>query len=144
MLALRRTSSASWSGPASSGQGSITVGAGVVELPFSLKTRIGEQPASNPEELLGAAHAGCFAMSLANECENNGTPAQSLATSATVHLVETDDGFRIPTVRLRVRGRVAGVDAEQFNALAVRAEANCPVSRLFNAEVTVEALLEQS
>jgi len=144
LLKLRRTSSARWNGPASTGQGTIAVGSRGIQLPFSLKARVGEDPASNPEELIGAAHAGCFAMSLANECENNGTPAQSLSASATVHLVETDAGFRIPTVNLRVRGSVAGVTPDEFSRLVARAEAGCPVSRLFNAEITVDAQLENA
>lgn len=142
LLSLRRTSSARWAGPASSGTGTLELGA--TEFAFSLKTRVGDGPATNPEELLGAAHAGCFAMSLANECENNGTPAESLQVKATVHLVQQSDGFRIPRVDLHVTGRVPGVDAARFAQLATVAEAGCPVSRLFDAEIVLTAELEKA
>lgn len=118
------------------------LGKGVAEFPFTLKTRVGEEAATNPEELLGAAHAGCFAMSLANECENNGTPAESLSVEAVVHLAQTPEGFRIPTVDLRASGAVPGVSAARFNELADAAEASCPVSRLFDAKINLEVHLD--
>nr|WP_042178352.1 OsmC family peroxiredoxin [Kibdelosporangium sp. MJ126-NF4]CEL13132.1 osmotically inducible protein C [Kibdelosporangium sp. MJ126-NF4]CTQ98821.1 osmotically inducible protein C [Kibdelosporangium sp. MJ126-NF4] len=138
MLHVRKTSRARWSGPASTGQGTLDLGRRGASLPFSLRSRVGEEPATNPEELLGSALAGCFAMSLANLCEERDTPVESIDATAVVHLVQTDEGFRIPTVELSCVVAVPGLPAEVVVELAEQAERTCPVRLLYNADVTLK------
>ncbi len=140
---LRKTSRASWHGPVSSGSGTLDLGRRGPSLPFSLHSRVGEEPATNPEELLGSALAGCFAMSLANLAEENGTPAESVDASAVVHLVQTDEGFRIPTVELSCVARVPGAAEATVREMAERAERTCPVRLLYNADVTLSVEVKQ-
>lgn len=142
MTTIRRTSTATWAGGVESGAGHIGIGRTDVDLPFSLKTRIGAEPSTNPEELLGSALAGCYAMSLANELESNGTVAESITASATVHLTEGDGGFTIPTVDLDVVARVADVAGERFAAIARTAHESCPVANLYRADVRLSARVE--
>lgn len=143
MLHLRKTSRASWRGPASTGDGTLDLGRRGPSLPFSLRSRVGEEPATNPEELLGSALAGCFAMSLANLAEENGTPAEAVNAAAVVHLVQTAEGFRIPTVELSCTVRVPGASEAAVREMAERAERTCPVRLLYNAEITLEVKAEQ-
>ncbi len=120
----------------------MRLGRAGAELPFSLKSRIEDTPATNPEELLGAAHAGCFSMSLSSLLEDAGHPARSISTDATVTLEEVGGSFAISRIVLATRGDVDGVSAEEFTALAEKAKATCPVSRLFaSAEITMTATL---
>jgi lipoyl-dependent peroxiredoxin len=140
---LRKTSRASWHGPASTGNGTLDLGRRGPSLPFSLRSRVGEEPATNPEELLGSALAGCFAMSLANLAEENGTPAESVDAAAVVHLVQTDQGFRIPIVELSCTVRVPGASEATVREMAERAERTCPVRLLYNAEVTLKVEVAQ-
>jgi lipoyl-dependent peroxiredoxin len=132
---IRRTSQASWSGGVESGSGTLGIGRSGTTLPFSLKSRVGEEPASNPEELLGAALAGCYAMSFANELESAGVTFDRVDTRATVHLVQGEGGFDIPVVDLV--GIVVGSDepAQRIEEVGRTAEANCPVSRLYDADI---------
>jgi osmotically inducible protein OsmC len=144
MVTIKRTSTATWEGDLETGSGHIGVGRTELRLPFSLKTRMGGEPATNPEELLASALCGCYSMSLANELAANGTPAQSINSTATVHLVQGEGGFGIPTVDLSVTADVAGVDADTFEKVATTAHEGCPVSRLFRAEVRLTARLATS
>jgi lipoyl-dependent peroxiredoxin len=125
------------------GGGRIGVGSGAFEGPFTLKARTEEGlAATNPEELIGAAHAGCFTMSLANLLGEAGHPPEDLQTTARVLLEQTDAGFTITRIDLRTTGRVPGVDADTFGALAAQAKATCPVSRaLAGTEITLTAEL---
>jgi osmotically inducible protein OsmC len=139
-----RTANASWSGTVPDGGGRIGVGSGAFEGPFTLRARVEEgQAGTNPEELIGAADAGCFTMSLANELSEAGHPPDDLRTSARVHLEQLEGGFSITRIELDVVGRVAGVDEETFVRLAEQAKATCPVSRaLAGTEITLNARLE--
>lgn len=143
MLTIKRTSTATWTGDVENGFGTVVIGRDL-EAPFSLKTRMGDQPATNPEELLGAALAGCYAMSLSNELGNVGTPSDTVDVKATVHLVQGADGFGIPRVDLLVTGTVPGLTSEDFERIAAVAHANCPVAKLYDAEITLQASLGQA
>ena len=144
MVTIKRTSSATWQGDLETGSGHIGVGRTDLDLPFSLKTRMGGEPSTNPEELLASALSGCYSMSLANELASNGTPARSITSTATVHLVQGEGGFSIPTVDLSVTADVAGIDADAFQEVATTAHEGCPVSRLFRADVRLTAQLAGS
>jgi osmotically inducible protein OsmC len=132
---IRRTSQASWKGGVESGSGTLAIGRSGTTLPFSLKSRVGDEPASNPEELLGAALAGCYAMSLANELESAGVAFDHVDTRATVHLVQGEGGFGIPVVDLVGTVVGAGESAERIEEIGRKAEASCPVSRLYDADI---------
>jgi len=125
------------------GGGRIGVGSGVYEGPFTLRARTEEGVRStNPEELIGAANAGCFTMSLANLLSEEGHPPEDLQTTAHVVLEQLDTGFTITRIELSTRGRVAGVDAAEFARLAEQAKATCPVSRaLAGTQITLDAQL---
>jgi osmotically inducible protein OsmC len=128
------------------GGGRIALGSGAFEGPFTLKARVESvERATNPEELIGAAEAGCFTMSLANELSEAGHPPDDLRTTAEVRLEQLESGFSITSIRLKTVGVVPGIDAAAFARIAAEAEANCPVSRaLAGTEITVEATLDQS
>jgi osmotically inducible protein OsmC len=135
-----RTAQASWSGTVPDGGGRIGLGSGAFEGPFTLKARVEEgQAGANPEELIGAGHAGCFTMSLANVLSEAGHPPDDLQTTARVALEQTDEGFTITRITLHVAGAVAGIDEATFMRLAEQAKATCPVSRaLAGTEITLE------
>ena len=144
MTTIKRTSTTTWQGDLENGSGRIGVGRTELQLPFSLRTRMGGEPATNPEELLASALTGCYSMSLANELAANGTPAESITSTATVHLVQGEGGFSIPTVDLSVTADVTGIDEEAFQKVATTAHEGCPVSRLFRADVRLTATLAAS
>ncbi len=144
MVTIRRTSTARWEGDLETGSGHIGVGRTDLDLPFSLKTRMGGEPSTNPEELLASALSGCYSMSLANELAGNGTPATRITSTSTVHLVQGPEGFGIPTVDLEVGVEVDGLDDEAFQKIATTAHEGCPVSRLFRADVRLSARLVTS
>jgi lipoyl-dependent peroxiredoxin len=139
-----RRSEARWQGSDAEGGGAIALGSGAFAGPYSLKARVEDgQTATNPEELLGAAEAGCYTMSLANLLSSEGHPPEDLTTTAAVRLEQLGDGrFGITAIELQTVGRVPGVDADTFAALAERAKATCPVSRaLAGTEISVTATL---
>jgi lipoyl-dependent peroxiredoxin len=140
---VTRTAKASWQGDLADGGGRIGVGSGAYEGPFTLRARVGDvERSTNPEELIGAAHAGCFTMSLANLLTESGHPPADLQTSAKVRLEQLETGFAITSIALQTVGEVPGVDAEQFASLAQKAKDTCPVSRaLAGTEITLEARL---
>lgn len=140
---ITRTAKASWSGTVPEGGGRIAVGSGVFEGPFTLRARTEEGVrGTNPEELIGAGHAGCFTMSLANLLSEEGHPPEDLQTTAHVVLEQLDAGFTITRIELSTRGRVAGVDAAEFARLAEQAKATCPVSRaLAGTQISLDAQL---
>jgi lipoyl-dependent peroxiredoxin len=142
-IRLTRTADASWSGTVPDGGGHIALGSGAFEGPFTLKARVEEaQPGTNPEELVGAGHAGCFTMSLANLLSEEGHPPTELRTTADVRLEQLDVGFRITQITLRTEGDVPGVDEARFVELAEQAKSTCPVSlALAGTEIAVEARL---
>ena len=140
---VTRTAKASWQGDLTDGGGRIGVGSGAYEGPFTLRARVEDvERSTNPEELIGAAHAGCFTMSLANLLSESGHPPADLQTTARVRLEQLDTGFAITGIALRTTGDVPDVDAETFTRLAQQAKDTCPVSRaLAGTEITLEARL---
>jgi osmotically inducible protein OsmC len=126
------------------GGGRISLGSGAYEGSFTLRARVEDvERETNPEELIAAAQAGCFTMSLANLLGEQGTPPRNLRTTARVRLEQTDEGFRITRIAVKTVGDVPGVDAERFVALAEQAKATCPVSlALAGTEITLEATVE--
>jgi lipoyl-dependent peroxiredoxin len=140
---ITRRSDATWQGSVSEGGGQIELGSGAFTGPFSLHTRTTEvERASNPEELIAAAEAACFTMSLANELTEAGRPPQGLRTTANLRLEQREDGFRITRIELQTVGEVQGISHEQFAELAAEAERNCPVSKaLSGTEITLKATL---
>jgi lipoyl-dependent peroxiredoxin len=140
---VTRNAKASWQGNLPDGGGRIGVGSGAYEGPFTLRARVDDVARStNPEELIGAAHAGCFTMSLANLLSESGHPPTDLNTTARVRLEQLDTGFTITQIELQTIGDVPGVDAATFAKLAGQAKETCPVSRaLAGTEITLEARL---
>jgi lipoyl-dependent peroxiredoxin len=139
-----RRSEAKWQGSDSEGGGSIALGSGAFAGPYSLKARVEEgQRTTNPEELLGAAEAGCYTMSLANLLSDSGHPPDELTTTASVRLEQIGEGrFGITAIELETVGQVPGVDQDTFTSLAEQAKATCPVSRaLAGTELSVTATL---
>jgi lipoyl-dependent peroxiredoxin len=143
-IRLTRTADASWSGTVPEGGGRIALGSGAFEGPFTLKARVEDgQPGTNPEELIGAANAGCYTMSLANLLSEEGHPPADLRTTARVRLEQLDEGFRITRIDLVTEGDVPGIDDARFRELAERAKATCPVSlALAGTEIAVDARLQ--
>ena len=142
---MERTASAVWNGALKEGKGSITTQSGVLsDAPYSFVTRFENGKGTNPEELIAAAHAGCFTMALSAQLGTMNFTPQSLRTSAKVTLEKLDAGWTISKIHLDVSARVPGISASAFESAAASAKANCPVSRLFKAEITMDAHLEQA
>jgi lipoyl-dependent peroxiredoxin len=138
-----RKGRAVWRGMGKDGTGELTTDSGVLSnTPYSFKTRFESEPGTNPEELIAAAHAGCFTMALSKQLEDAGMKAEGINTTAEVTLEKTDAGFTITKVHLDVTARVAGGDPAAFEAAANNAKAGCPVSRLLKADITMDARLE--
>lgn len=141
---MKRKASAEWQGGLKDGRGTISTDSGVLaKTQYSFSTRFEDGIGTNPEELIAAAHAGCFSMALSGQLGNAGLTAESINTTATVTLEKTDAGFTITTVHLDVKARVPGADQQAFETAANNAKAGCPVSRLLKAEITMSAQLEQ-
>ncbi len=142
---MQRTATAVWNGGLKDGKGSITTQSGVLsESPYSFVTRFENQKGTNPEELIAAAHAGCFTMALSAQLGTINVTPQSLRTTATVTLEKLDAGWTISKIHLDVAAKIPGISASAFESAAASAKANCPVSRLFKAEITMTAHLEQA
>ena len=140
---MKRKGSAVWNGTLKGGNGTVTSESGAVSgVSYSFTKRFGDEPGTNPEELIAAAHAGCFSMALSAELENAGMNPVSVSTVATVSLENTGDGFSITTVHLETTANVPGADYDAFMAVAEGAKAGCPVSRVLNAEISMTAVLE--
>ena len=141
---MSRSARASWQGTVPEGGGRISLDSGVYEGPFTLRARVEDvEHTTNPEELIAAAEAGCFTMSLANLLSEAGSPPADLRTTVRVRLEQLDEGFRITRIAIKTVGNVPGVDDAQFVALAEQAKATCPVSlALAGTEITLEAGLE--
>jgi osmotically inducible protein OsmC len=141
---MKRTGSAVWRGGIKDGKGTVSTESGVLDgAQYSFSTRFEDGKGTNPEELLAAAHAGCFSMALSKQLNDAGLTADSINTTAAVRLEKTDAGFSITKVHLDVRARVPGADDAAFETAANNAKAGCPVSRLFNAEITLDAKLAE-
>ncbi|HEY8584534.1 MAG TPA: OsmC family peroxiredoxin [Capillimicrobium sp.] len=141
-MKLKRFARARWQGDVEHGDGMMGLGRDGQELSFSLASRVEEHRGTNPEELLGAAHAGCFSMSLSNLIAERGLTPGHVETTATVILEQQSGGFAIPRIDLHVRGTAEGLDAETFAELAEEAKRTCPLSKvLAAAEITLTAEL---
>ena len=140
-----RIAHASWKGSVADGEGRIGVGSGAFDGPFTLRARVEDgMPATNPEELIGAGHAGCFTMSLANLMSEAGHPPIDLQTTARVHLEQLDAGFRITKIELDTVGETEGMDEPTFATMAEQAKSTCPVSlALAGTEITLKATLTE-
>jgi osmotically inducible protein OsmC len=140
-----RHGSAVWNGTIKEGSGTVTTPSGVLNAtPYSFKLRFEDESGTNgtnPEELIAAAHAGCFSMALSGQLTRAGFTPASLATSAALTLEQKDGGFAITKVHLTLDATVPGISAEQFHELANAAKAGCPVSKVLNAEITLSATL---
>ncbi|MEP9354706.1 OsmC family protein [Xanthobacter sp. KR7-65] len=142
-MAIIRTGSAEWSGGIKDGKGKISTESGALAAyPYGFASRFEGQRGSNPEELLGAAHAACFTMALSLILGEAGLTATALNTSAKVSLEKQDAGYAITKVDLVLTGTVPGATPEQFEELAGKAKANCPLSKVIRADISLEATLE--
>jgi lipoyl-dependent peroxiredoxin len=139
---MQRTASAHWSGGLKSGKGTVSTQSGVLnQTQYSFSTRFENGAGTNPEELIAAAHAGCFSMALSAQLETAGMTAESIDTMATLSLDKTDAGFTITSVHLDVKVRIPGADQAKFDEAAQNAKKGCPVSRVLNANITMDAKL---
>jgi len=138
-----RTGTAEWRGSLQGGSGSVSVASGLFDGQYSFKTRFEEEPGTNPEELIGAAHAACYSMALSAILGGDGHEPESIRTTAKVHLRNIDGAPTIAQIDLATEGRVPGIDEQQFADYAAKAKADCPVSRALAAvgEITLEAKL---
>lgn len=140
---MKRKASAVWKGGLRDGKGTISTDSGVLSnTQYSFSTRFEQGVGTNPEELIAAAHAGCFSMALSGQLGNAGMTAESINTTAIVTLDKTDAGFTITAIHLDVRARIPGADQQAFEKAANNAKTGCPVSRLLNAQITMDAKLE--
>ena len=140
---MKRTASAVWQGTIKEGKGNVSTQSGVLnDTPYSFKSRFGEGKETNPEELIAAAHAGCFTMALSLFLGNAGHTAERLATKATLSLDQVGEAWKITAIHLELTGKVPGIDQAEFQKLAEEAKKNCPVSQVLKAEITLAAKLE--
>jgi osmotically inducible protein OsmC len=140
---MNRKATAIWHGTGRDGTGDITTSSGVLShSPYGFKTRFESEPGTNPEELIAAAHAGCFTMALAFQLQSAGFTATELKTEAVITLVQEGSGFKITRSALTLEATVLGIDKAKFDELAGEAEKNCPVSKLLKAEITLDATLK--
>jgi osmotically inducible protein OsmC len=140
---MKRKGSAVWKGGLTDGKGTVSSDSGVLSnTQYSFSTRFEDGKGTNPEELIAAAHAGCFSMALSAQLGNAGITPESIDTTATVNLEKTDAGFTITAVHLDVKARIPGADKAAFDKAANDAKAGCPVSRVLNAAITMNATLE--
>jgi osmotically inducible protein OsmC len=139
MAGITRTARAEWQGTGKEGKGTLTTQSGVLSAtPYGFNTRFGDQKGTNPEELIGAAHAGCFAMALAFALQGAGFTPTRLAVSAAVTLEPEGSGFKISKSALKLEATVPNIDRGQFQKLAEGAKAGCPVSKVLNADITLD------
>jgi lipoyl-dependent peroxiredoxin len=139
---MKRKASAQWQGDLKTGKGSVSTDSGVLQTtPYSFTTRFENERGTNPEELIAAAHAGCFTMALSGELGKANLVPESLNTTATVTLDKLESGWTVTESHLEVVGKVPGASGDAFRKAAEAAEKGCPISRLLNAKITMEAKL---
>ncbi|NQV50778.1 MAG: OsmC family protein [Candidatus Marinimicrobia bacterium] len=140
---MQRKASAIWQGGLKDGKGTVSTATGVLSnTPYSFSTRFEEEPGTNPEELIAAAHAGCFAMALSGQLDNAGLKADKLEVKATVKMEKTDAEMTVTASHLDLVATIPGATQEAFNTAAANAKAGCPISRLLNCEINLSASLE--
>lgn len=139
---MNKFASAHWEGDIKKGKGTISTQSGALkEQPYGFNTRFEDEPGTNPEELIGAAHAGCFSMAFSLELGNAGYTADRIDTKAKVTLDKDGDGFSITKIHLDMNARIPGIDDAEFQKIANGAKEGCPVSKVLNAEITLDAKL---
>ena len=140
---MKKTASAVWQGTLKEGKGTISTPSGVPkENPDGFNSRVEDQAGTNPEELIGEAHAGCFSMALSNILGGAGLTADRIETKAVVTLDKEGDGFAITAIDLTLKAKIPGTNDAQFQDLANQAKVGCPVSKVLNAKITLSATLE--
>jgi len=139
---MKRKASAVWQGGLKDGKGTVSTESGVLDkTQYSFSTRFEDGKGTNPEELIAAAHAGCFAMALSGQLGNAGLTAQSLEVTATVTMEKLDAGFTVTEVALDLVAKIPGAPQDKFDTAANNAKTGCPISRLLNAKITLNARL---
>ncbi|UYG06601.1 OsmC family protein [Halomonas sp. M4R1S46] len=142
-MSIKKNGSAVWQGGLKDGQGTVSTQSGMLsDVPYSFAKRFEGEAGSNPEELIGAAHASCYSMALSMILGEAGYTPERIATQATVSLEEVEGGFGITAIHLDTRASVPGADEAAFQDAANKAKEGCPVSKLFNAEISLDAKLE--
>ena len=140
---MKRKASAVWKGGIINGRGSLTTDSGALSnTPYSFAARFENGAGTNPEELIAAAHAGCFSMALSGELNAAGLTADIIQTTATATIIKQDKGFAITAVHLDVKAKIPGASLESFNTAAQHAKEGCPVSKVLKADITMDAVLE--
>jgi len=141
-MKMVRRGSAVWQGGLKDGKGMVSTQSGALkDYPYGFAARFEDKPGTNPEELIGAAHAGCFAMALSLILGEAGFTAEKMEASAKVTLEQVEGGFAITTINLTLKAKIPGIDQANFEKLTNMAKAGCPVSKLFNAAITLDASL---
>lgn len=139
---MQRTASAHWKGGLKDGKGTVSTQSGVLnQTQYSFGTRFEDGIGTNPEELIAAAHAGCFSMALSAQLDGLGLKAEAIDTKANLTFEKTDVGFSVTKIHLDLTAKVPGADEEKFQKAAADAKAGCPISRLLKAEITLDAKL---
>ena len=139
---LKRRATAVWNGNIQQGSGKLSAPGGALnQTPYSFATRFGDATGTNPEELIAAAHAGCFSMALSFQLQNAGFTATEINTGVTISIERDERGLKLVRSEIVCTARVPGVDAERFASIAADAKANCPISRVLDLEITLDAQL---
>ena len=139
---MNKSASAHWQGSLKEGKGTISTESGALKAnPYGFNTRFEDEPGTNPEELIGAAHAGCFSMAFSMLLGEAGYTAESIDTQAVVTLSKQDDGFAITAVALKMAAVIPGIEQNEFDEIAGKAKSGCPVSKLLKADISLEATL---
>jgi osmotically inducible protein OsmC len=139
---MQRKASAQWRGGLKDGKGTVSTGSGALQnKAYSFSTRFENEPGTNPEELIAAAHAGCFSMALSGQLGGAGMTADAIDTTATVTMEKLDAGWTVTKVHLDVTAKIPNADKARFEQAANNAKAGCPISRLLKAEITMDAKL---
>jgi len=140
---MKKSASAHWEGDLKQGKGTISTQSGALRSnPYGFNTRFEDQPGTNPEELVAAAHAGCFSMAFSLMLGEEGFTPDSIDTKATATLEKTDEGFTVTTLDLEMEASIPKIDQKRFEEIANKAKAGCPISRLLNAKITLKARLK--
>ncbi|RKF14960.1 OsmC family peroxiredoxin [Roseovarius spongiae] len=139
---MKRNASAVWQGDLKSGKGVVSTQSGALkDSPYGFNTRFEDAPGTNPEELVGAAHAGCYAMAMSLALGEKGVTADRIDVKATVTLDEVDDGFAVTKVHLDVSASIPGISEPDFQEVAETTKTSCPISKLLSADITMDAKL---
>lgn len=142
-MTIKKSARSTWSGDIKKGKGTISTQSGALDnQPYGFNTRFEDKPGSNPEELVGAAHSACFGMALSLALGEAGFTAENINTEAVVSLDEVDDGFAVTHIALEVNATIADISNEQFQALCEQTKKGCPISKLLNTEISLNATLK--